>query len=109
MSKKRVILWSFGVLLGIIIIAIVAVFFIIRSQSFHHYVIAKVVDKTQEATGGRVEIGGYDFDMSRLRAVVHDITIHGTESDPATPLATADNVTVGLKIVSLMQQKVDLS
>jgi translocation and assembly module TamB len=106
---KRIIRWSFAAILVLLLASLAVGLFVLRSRSFHRYVLAKIVEKTQEATGGRVEIGDYTFHWSGLRADVYRLAIHGTEPDPAKPLLATDHLGVGLKIISALRRKVDLN
>ena len=96
-----------AVVLMMILVGVAAFLVISRSSSFHRYVLRKIVEKTEEATGGKVEIGNFRFRWSGY-ADVYRFVLHGTESDPARPLAAAEHIGIGLTLSSLLQQKVDL-
>ena len=51
----------------------------------------------------------FDFKLSTLTARLHDITVHGTEGTGQPPLLHVDELTVGLKIQSILRRKVSLS
>ncbi|OFW15821.1 MAG: hypothetical protein A3H27_07980 [Acidobacteria bacterium RIFCSPLOWO2_02_FULL_59_13] len=109
MPNKKVIRWSLGLVLVLLTIGIATIIYLVRTRPIHQYVLAKIIQKTQEDTGGRVEIGNYDFHWFGLRADVYRLVIHGTESDPSTPLVAVDRLSIGLKIDSLLRGKVDLN
>jgi translocation and assembly module TamB len=71
----------------------------------HHHVVAAL----QDATGGRVELGGFHMIPFRLRFEGRDLTIHGTEKSGVIPLGHADAVVAELKVLSLFGGKVALS
>jgi translocation and assembly module TamB len=98
----------FATVLVLFLTAFIVGFFIVRSHSFHQYVLVKMIEKTAEATGGKVEIGDYRFHWFPLRADIYRLVIHGTEPNPAEPLFASDHLGMGLKIISLLERKVDL-
>jgi len=93
----------------LIVVVVIAGYFVLRSAAFHRYVIGKVNQKIQQSTGGRSEIGSYTFDLRPLVITVNRLVIHGTEPADTMPLFQSERITLGLKLVSLLQGKVDLS
>ena len=75
---------------------------ILRSDWFHEKVRARIVETVETATGGRVELGGFQFDWRRMRVEVQAFTIHGTEPAARPPLLHADSIALGLKSVSAL-------
>jgi len=92
----------------LVIVAVVAGCFVLRSASFHRYMIAKVSERIQQSTGARAEIARYSIGLNPLTVTVNGFVIHGTEPQGALPLLQADKIVLGLKIVSLLRGKVDL-
>jgi len=95
-------------LLVLLLIAIAAGYFVLKSNGFRQYALNKIVTETQLATGAKTEIGGLDFNLSTLTAHLYNITIHGTESPNEPPLLHADKLTVSVKIVSALRRQVSL-
>ncbi len=93
----------------LIVVLGIAGYFTFRSQAFHKYVLAKIQQQASEATGAQVRIQNFTLHVSTLSANAYGITIRGTESKSAPPLAQADQLVVRLKIVSLLHKKVDLN
>ncbi len=93
----------------LIVVLGIAGYFTFRSQAFHKYVLAKIQQQASEATGAQVRIQNFTLHVSTLSANAYGITIRGTESKSAAPLAQADQLMVRLKIVSLLHKKVDLN
>jgi translocation and assembly module TamB len=81
---------------------------VIQTPWFHEKVRERIVYEIEKATGGRCELGSFSFDWRTLTAEVSNLAIHGTEGPGEAPLFRADSVRVGLKIVSILQKKVDL-
>ena len=109
MTWKRKLGWI-GIFLVVLIVVLgIAGYFTFRSQAFHKYVLAKIQQQASEATGAQVRIQNFTLHVSTLSANAYGITIRGTESKSAPPLAQADQLVVRLKIVSLLHKKVDLN
>lgn len=109
MSWKRILGWAAGIISLLIVIVIVAGYLTLRSERFHNFVLSKVVQKASEATGGKVQIQGYEFHPSELTANVYGIVVHGTEPSDQAPLVAIDRLTLRLKILSVLHQQVNLS
>ncbi len=93
----------------LVVVVVIAGYFVLRSARFHRYVIAQVEQKLQQATGGRAEIASYSFDLRPLVITVNHLVVHGTEPPGALPLFQTDRIVLGLKLVSLLHGKVDLA
>ncbi len=106
MSRPRILA---RVALGLFLFALVAVtgiVFILQSSWFFEKVRHAIIDTTETATGGRVEIGSFRFDWKQLRAEVHDFVIHGSEPAGKPPLLRAGSVAVGIKLVSVIRRDI---
>src|SRR5439155_1102304 len=109
MTHKRMIGWILGSIAALLVVVVVAGIFTLRSGGFHRYVLAKIVESTNEATGGRTEIKNFDFHWRNLSADVYGLVLHGTEKDPNRPLLALDKLSINLKIISALHRKVDLN
>ena len=81
----------------------------LQTKWFKDKVRREIVGAVEQATGGRVELGSFDYDWRTLRAEFRDFVIRGTEPNSAAPLLHADSVTVGLKIISVFKRNIDLA
>jgi translocation and assembly module TamB len=105
---KRVVGWTLAGLLAFVVIAGVGGYLFLKSVKFEQYALHKIAQEADLATGGRTEIGGLDFSLSTLTAHLYDITVRGTEAPGQPPLLHADKLTVGIRILSVLHQKVIL-
>jgi len=106
---RRIALWTLAVLATVVVLASIAGVLIVRSDRFHQYIQRRIVDEVQRATGGRVELGGYSLDWHNLTAQVQQLVIHGKESPAEPPLLQVGSATLGLRIISVLETKVDLA
>jgi translocation and assembly module TamB len=109
MNWKLIIAWTAGIISGLLVLVFFAGYFVLRSPGFHQYVLAKIGQQGTEATGGKVEVRNFDFSISTLTAHLYGFTIHGTEPGAGKPLLEVDRLTVGLKILSVLHHRVNLS
>jgi len=109
MAWRRAIGWTFAAL-GILVFAgAVGGYLFLKSRSFQEYALRTIVQETNDATGGRVEIRTLDFELSTLTAHLYNITLHGSELPDQAPLLQVDKLTVGLKIQSLVRRQITLN
>ena len=109
MRWRTIVGWTFAVLCILIFAGVVGGLLFLRTSSFQRLAIRAIVEDLNESTGGRVEIGNFGFQLATLTAHLHDITVHGNETAAQPPLLHIDELTVKLKIQSLLHRKVTLS
>lgn len=68
-----------------------------------------MVARIEQATGARVELGGFYLNVWGLRVELRNFTLHGDEAPTAPPLFHADSVQVAARIVSVFSREVALS
>jgi len=106
--RSRLILVISGALLGLVCILAVTAVFVLRSGWFREQVRERIVAEAERVTGGRIELGSFDFAWSTMTARVNGLVIHGTEPAGAPPLLSVRSITVVLKIVSMLKRTVDI-
>jgi translocation and assembly module TamB len=99
---------AFGIAV-LVVLGVVAVYFVARTPGFRRYVIGKVNQKIYESTGGRSEIGDYSIQLRPLVVTVNRLVIHGTEPAGVRPLLETEKVILGVRITSLLSGEVDLT
>ncbi len=110
MKKVRRIVWRVTVAVAILLLAsFIAGVLVLRSGWFHERVRQRIIAEIEKATGGRVELGSFRFDTKHLTATVGPLVLHGEEPPGEPPLLSAQSVKVGLRILSMVERKVDLS
>ena len=108
MTRRRIAWIGAGALAGLALAVVVAAVLVLRSGWFNEKVRERVVSTVETATGGRVEVGSFQFDWKRLRAQIGAFAVHGTEPSGKPPLFRARTVAVGLKIMSILKRSVDI-
>src|SRR4051812_1032391 len=106
---KKIALWISGSLVGLVVIALIAGVVIVQTDWFRNMVRTKIVAAVEESTGGRVEIGSFNFDWTHLRAEIRNFVLHGLEPKDAAPLFRANLLRVDLKLLSPFKGFVDIA
>jgi translocation and assembly module TamB len=108
MNWKRMLGWVLAGFAMLLIVGVAGGYFYLRSTRFQQFAIRKIEQRAYLATGGRTRIGGLDFNLRTLTAILYDITLRGSETPGQPPLLHADKLTVRLKIPSLLHFRVEL-
>ena len=106
---RRIALWTLAGLAALLILAALAGIVIVRSDRFHQYIQRRIIEEAEHATGGRVEMSSYSLDWHNLTVQVRGFVLHGTESPAEPPLLQVGSATLGLRIVSVLETKIDLA
>jgi translocation and assembly module TamB len=109
MTWKRKFAWAGLSLLALTVVLMIAGYCVFGSEAFHHYALRKIQQQASEALGANVQIQSFSLRVATLTADAYGVIIHGSEPASAPPLAQADDLHVGVKIVSLLHRKIDLS
>jgi len=101
-------LWI-GLGICVVLLAVVAtVVWYMRSPAFEDFVRRKVVAGLEDATGGRVELHAFHWNLARLAFEADDLTVHGREAPDELPYGHADRVLIRLGITSVLRTRVRL-
>jgi translocation and assembly module TamB len=93
----------------LVIACAIAGLLVVRSGWFRERVRERVINEIESAAGGRVEIGSFRFSAKRLEATVSPLVLHGTEPAGDPPLLRVQSIAIGLRVISALERKVDLS
>ncbi|MCL4795194.1 MAG: translocation/assembly module TamB domain-containing protein [Bryobacteraceae bacterium] len=108
MTARRRWAWAAGTLAAALILAAGASLLVLRSEWFREKVRVKIIQVTEDATGGRVELQGFHYDWSAMTARVDGFTIHGLEPLGREPLAHIPSIELAIHVRSLLQRDVEL-
>ncbi len=93
----------------LLVVCAVAGLLVVRSGWFRELVRQRIVTEVEKATGGRVEVGNFSFKWETLTAKISPFVLHGMEPASEAPLLRVESVTVGLRVISMLERKVDLA
>jgi translocation and assembly module TamB len=109
MTRRRWLGWTAAAFLALSLVTGAGVVSWLRSNSFRRYVITKIIQQADEATGGRMEVQNIDFRWSTLTVNLYGITLHGTENPAQRPLVQVDRLTLSLRMDSLLHRELRLT
>jgi len=93
----------------LLVVLAVAALLVVRSGWFRELVRQRIVTEIESATGGRVEVGNFSFKWETLTAKISPLVLHGMEPASEVPLLRVESVSIGLRIISMLERKVDLA
>ena len=95
--------------IGVVVLTVAIVLtWYVRSPRFADLVRRKTIATLEEATGGRVELRAFRWNLSKLEFEADDLTIHGLEASSQQPYAHADHIHVRLHIISFVEKRISL-
>ena len=109
--KTRTKILLFG-LLGVACLAVAALLagiLLLQSDWFKNKVRERIVAVAEKATGGRVEVGSFNYNWHDMTAEVAPFILHGKEPVSSPPLFRVEKIKIGLKIVSALKKQVDIA
>lgn len=106
---RKVVGWTAVTIGALLLVVIVGVIVLLKTPAFQHFLISKIEQKADAATGARIEFQNIQFQLRNLSCVIDGVTIHGTEPENQKPLLQIQRVTVGVRIVSILKGKINLS
>ena len=106
---RKIVGWTAVVIGTLVLLVVIAAVVILQNPAFQRYLVAKIEQSAQQSAGARVEIQNLQIHVKTLSADIYGLTIHGTEPAGAKPLLEITHARIGLKIISILRHKVDLS
>ena len=105
--------WSFawkagGGLLLVLLLVVAALVIYASSARFSNQVRQRVIAVLEDATGGRVEMQAFHWNLRHLTVEVDGLTIHGLEGPGELPYAHLDRLYARAKILSLTGARLGL-
>jgi translocation and assembly module TamB len=100
-SRRQRIIRNIAIGIGIFtLVLVIGIVSVVQTDWFHSYVRDKIIRTTEDATGGRTELGGFALDWKHSRAVITDFIIHGKEPQGSTPFLRVARVEVVFRLLS---------
>ncbi len=101
-------LWIEAAIGVVVLVAVSVLVWYMRSPRFADLVRRKTIATLEDATGGRVELHAFRWNLSKLEFEADDLTIHGLEAADQQPYAHADRIHVRLHIISFVEKRIDV-
>src|SRR5579862_4779294 len=109
MNWEKPIRWA-AIGIGIIVVVVmVGGIAVMKTSWLHQYVLAKIMEEGQTATGGKLDVQSWGLHLSPLRADLYGVVLHGTEPAGTPPLLQVQELTVGVSVAALLHGKLQLT
>lgn len=109
MPWRKTTRWTLLILVVLFVCATVGGYIYLKSNAFRSYALQEIEEQAAESTGAHTQIGSLDFTFSPLTVHLENVVLRGTEPAGDQPLLRVDELTVGLKVGSLLHRKINLS
>jgi len=109
MSGKRIVQWTAVLIGSLFILLVTAALVVVHTTAFQRFVLTQLELEVQANTGAHLDIKELAINWRLLTLDLYGVVLHGNESEPQAPLFAADHLRIGLKIISLLERKVDLN
>jgi translocation and assembly module TamB len=97
--------WAAGILLGFVVIVGLAAEVLLRSTSFHNYVLRTVEQNASASLNTRVQLQNFAVHPSILSLDLYGLTVYGMGPGAGEPLLQVDRIGLGMRIVSLLRHQ----
>jgi translocation and assembly module TamB len=88
-------------------VAISAAWFL-TGDYFRNFVRGRVVNRIEEASGGRVELKDFRWNLTRMEFEADGLTIHGNEKPGDPPFVHIGRILAQIKVNSIFRKEIDL-
>lgn len=95
---KKILLTTGAVLGGGLAVTALAAVLTLKSGWFANFAKDKVVSALESATGGKVDVGSFEFDLTSLTVKIHNLVLHGTEPPTDAPLLRVRLIELRLRL-----------
>jgi len=101
--------WAAGILLALIVITGLAAVILLRSTSFHNYVLRTVEQNASASLNTRVQLQNFSLRPSILGLDLYGLTVYGIGPGAGEPLLQIDHVGMTVRIISLLRRQWNLA
>ncbi len=110
MKIARKSLWKIAAAsLALVCALVVCLILVLQSNWFRDQLRKRIIAQVETATGGKTEIGSFDYDWRTLTVDIKDFVIHGTEAPPANPLFRVARARITVRVLSVVKLSADIS
>jgi translocation and assembly module TamB len=101
--------WGAGAAAALAIVALVVIIVaFVETGALDRWLKGVVVTQIEQRTGARAEIGSFHLRILGLRVVIDNLTLHGLEAASDPPFVHADQIDVGVHIISFFRKQISL-
>jgi len=108
MNSKKAIRITVITIPTLVLLLVLAALVIVRTQTFSRFLLAKIVQQTEQSTGAHIAIQKLNLRWLPFTADFYGVVVHGQERSDDAPLLQAEHFGVSLGIRALLKKQVDL-
>ncbi|HEX4320121.1 MAG TPA: translocation/assembly module TamB domain-containing protein [Acidobacteriaceae bacterium] len=101
----KIVLWSAGAVLGLIVVAGIAAETLLHNQRFHRYLLKTIQAQASASLGVRVQLQEFALHLSTLSLDLYGLTVDGAAPYADRPLLQVEHAEAGVRIVSILHRK----
>lgn len=105
---KRVVAWTAGILLALVIVVIAGAYVLLHSQKFHNYLLGVAETKASAALNTRVQLQNFALHLSPPALDLYGVTVYGVGPGAGRPLLEVDHIGLGIRIISILHRQWNL-
>ena len=107
-KTKKILLTSGAVVGAGLVVLIVAAILILNSGWFANFAKQKIVSALEDATGGKVDIGSLQLELSGITIRVRNVVLHGTEPAADAPLLRVSLLELRLRLLPSLKRAYEI-
>ncbi len=100
---------AIGTILVLLVLVTTGIYFLMSSARFEGAVRDRLITEIEQATGGKVEIATFHWQLLRLEAEADGLVIHGRELQGEPPLGKIDRLRARVSLLGLWSPSVRLT
>lgn len=109
MHGKKIAAWAGGAV-ALLIVPVIAAAYLIQQNTFlHRYLLVKMIQAGEKASGARIAIRDFGIRWIPLRMTLENVAVRGTEQNAPRPLASLPHVEIGIEWGALLDKRVNLT
>jgi translocation and assembly module TamB len=99
--------WIGIAVLVVIVLAVVGVVVVLKSNRVHQYILNAAEKKVTASLGTQVKVGNFSLHFSGVSPTLdlYDVTVYGAPPYPTPPLLQVDRIVVGVHVTSLLHRR----
>ncbi len=105
-KMAKVLAWTLGSLVMLLVLLAVGLTWYTTTPDFQRRVKTELISTLEDATGGRVELGGISLSLWHLAVEADGLVIHGLEGPGEAPYLSADRILLRAKINTVISHTV---
>lgn len=101
--------WTAGGLVAAILLVAILLVNLVHVSSVHRYLISLAEREASARLGAPVTLENFALHLPQLRVDLYGVTIEGAGSHPSPPLLQVNHIEASLRMISLLDMKLDLN